>query len=151
MDLNEAFSLWLQDIYHQRKHGSTGQTPFERFTANMECLRPAPVDLADHFRKIARRRVAKDRTIILDGKIFEGPVSLIGKQVDLLYHERDRSHVEVRYGGKSYGFITAVDIHVNCRVKRDRNNNPQVSPTDPASRYRGGNLWSGAKVPEDKS
>jgi transposase InsO family protein len=150
-DLNEAFSLWLEDIYHERKHGSTGQTPFERFTANMECLRPAPANLTDHFRKIARRRVAKDRTIILDGKLFEGPVSLIGKQVDLLYHERDQSRVEVRYDGKTYGLITAVDIHVNCRVKRDRNNNPQVSPTDPASRYRGGNLWSGSKEPEDKS
>jgi transposase InsO family protein len=150
-DLNEAFSLWLQDIYHQRKHASTGQTPFERFTSNMECLRPAPADLTDHFRKVARRRVAKDRTIILNGKLFEGPVSLIGKQVELFYHERDQSRVEVRYDGKSYGFITAVDIHVNCRVKRDRNNNPQVSPTDPASRYRGGNLWSGSKGPEDKS
>ena len=66
----------------------------------MECLRPAPADLTDHFRKLARRRVAKDRTIILDGKLFEGPVSLIGKQVDLLYHERDQSRVEVRYDGQ---------------------------------------------------
>jgi hypothetical protein len=150
-DLNEAFSLWLEDIYHGRKHGSTGQTPFERFTSNMECLRPAPADLTDHFRKVARRRVAKDRTIILDGKLFEGPVSLIGKQVDLLYHERNMGRVEVRYDGKSYGFIAAVDIHVNCRVKRDRNNNAQVSPSGPERRYKGGNLWSGGCEPGDKS
>jgi transposase InsO family protein len=150
-DLNEAFSLWLEDIYHGRKHGSTGQTPFERFTSNMECLRPAPADLMGHFRKVARRRVAKDRTIILDGKLFEGPVSLIGKQVDLLYHERNMDRVEVRYDGKSYGFIAAVDIHVNCRVKRDRNNNPQVSPSGPAHRYKGGNLWSGGCEPGGKS
>jgi putative transposase len=150
-DINEAFDLWLQDIHHERKHSSTGQTPNARFTSNMECLRPVPADLTDHFRKVARRRVAKDRTIILDGKLFEGPVSLIGKQVDLLYHDRDKDRVEVRYDGKSYGLITAVDIHVNCRVKRDRNNNPQVSPADHASRYRGGNLWSGSKGPEDKS
>jgi putative transposase len=150
-DLNEAFSLWLEDIYHGRKHGSTGQTPFERFTSNMECLRPAPADLTGHFRKVARRRVAKDRTIILDGKLFEGPVSLIGKQVDLLYHERNMDRVEVRYDGKSYGFIAAVDIHVNCRVKRDRNNNAQVSPSGPAHRYKGGNLWSGGCEPGGKS
>jgi transposase InsO family protein len=150
-DLNEAFSLWLEDIYHGRKHGSTGQTPFERFTSNMECLRPAPADLTDHFRKVARRRVAKDRTIILDGKLFEGPVSLIGKQVDLLYHERNMGRVEVRYDGKSYGFIAAVDIHVNCRVKRDRNNNAQVSPSGLERRYKGGNLWSGGCEPGDKS
>lgn len=41
-DLNEPFDLWLNDIYHQRKHSSTGQSPFERFTAYMECLRSAP-------------------------------------------------------------------------------------------------------------
>jgi transposase InsO family protein len=150
-ELNEAFDLWLQDVYHQRKHTSTGQTPFERFTSNMECLRPAPADLKDHFRKLARRRVAKDRTITLNGKIFEGPVSLIGKQVELLYHDKDESRVEVRASGRSYGFIRAVDIHVNCRVKRDSNNNPQMSPSTGASRYKGGNLWPGCKGPEDKS
>ncbi|MGC9194966.1 MAG: DDE-type integrase/transposase/recombinase [Syntrophobacteraceae bacterium] len=150
-DLNEAFDLWLESAYHQRKHTSTAQTPFERFTSKIECLRTAPAELTDHFRKLARRRVAKDRTITLNGKIFEGPVSLIGKQVELLYHERDESRVEVRADGRSYGFLPAVDIHVNCRVKRDSNNNPQmVQPVAP-KRYRGGNLWSGAKVPEGKS
>ena len=49
-ELNEAFDLWLQDIYHQRKHTSTGQTPLKRFTSRMECLRPAPANLTDHFR-----------------------------------------------------------------------------------------------------
>jgi transposase InsO family protein len=150
-DLNEAFDLWIQDIYHQRKHSSTGQTPFQRFTSNMECLRPAPANLTDHFRKLARRRVAKDRTVTLNGKIFEAPVSLIGKQVELLYHDGNEGRVEVRAGGRSYGFIPAVDVHVNCRVKRDNNNNPQMSPIETASRYRGGNLWSGSKGSEDKS
>jgi len=149
-DLNEAFDLWLQDIYHQRKHSFTGQAPFERFTSKMECLRPAPADLEDHFRKLARRRVAKDRTITLNGKIFEGPVSLIGKQVELLYHDKDETRVEVRAGGRSYGFIPAVDIHVNCRVKRDSNNNPQMSPSTAVTRYRGGNLWPGSKGAEDR-
>ena len=150
-ELNEAFDLWLRDIYHQRKHTSTGQAPFERFTSRMECLRPAPANLTDHFRKLARRRVAKDRTITLNGKIFEGPVCLIGKQVELLYHDKDQTRVEVRAGGRSYGFIPAVDIHVNCRVKRDCNNNPQMSPPTAASRYTGGNLWRGSKGAEDES
>ncbi len=149
-ELNDAFDLWLQDVYHQRKHTSTGQSPFARFTSNMECIRPAPTDIKDHFRKLARRRVAKDRTITLNGKIFEGPVSLIGRQVELLYHEKDHDRVEVRAGGRSYGFIRPVDIHVNCRVKRDSNNNPQMTPPTIAGRYRGGSLWAGYKGPEDQ-
>jgi putative transposase len=81
----------------------------------MEYLRTALADLTDHFRKVVRRRVAKDRTIILNGKLFEAPVALIGKQVKLLYHERDPGRVEVRCNAKSYWFVPAVDIHVNCR------------------------------------
>jgi len=151
-ELNEAFDLWLERSYHEVKHRSTGQTPLQRFTSNMECLRPAPADLCDHFRILARRRVEKDRTITLNGKLFEAPVALIGKQVELLYHEgAEGSPIEIRSGGKSYGFIRAVDIHVNCRVKRDKNNNAQVIAPGPQSRYQGGKLWSGPPLPEDES
>ena len=149
-ELNEAFHLWLERGYHEVKHRSTGQTPLHRFTSNMECLRPAPADLADHFRIVARRRVEKDRTITLNGKLFEAPVALIGKQVELLYHEGGDSPVEVRFGGKSFGFIGAVDVHVNCRVKRDKNHNAQVIPSGPQGRYKGGKLWSGGAEPEDR-
>ena len=148
--MNEAFHLWLERGYHEVKHRSTGQTPLHRFTSNMECLRPAPADLADHFRIVARRRVEKDRTITLNGKLFEAPVALIGKQVELLYHEGGDSPVEVRFGGKSFGFIGAVDVHVNCRVKRDKNHNAQVIPSGPQGRYKGGKLWSGGAEPEDR-
>jgi hypothetical protein len=95
--------------------------------------------------------VAKDRTIILNGKLFEAPVALVGKQVELLYHEGDDGPVEVRSNGKSHGFIRAVDIHVNCRVKRDKNNFAQVSPSGPESRYRGGGLWPRPAGPEERS
>ncbi|MCK5202333.1 MAG: transposase, partial [Desulfobacterales bacterium] len=61
-ELNEAFDGWLTHLYHQRKHSSTKQSPFERFTANMHCLRAAPDNLHDYFRKVARRKVNKDRT-----------------------------------------------------------------------------------------
>jgi len=140
-DLNLSLSLWLSDIYHQRKHTSTAQTPFARFTAKMECLREAPKNLRDYFRKTARRKVAKDRTISLDGRLFEAPVALIGKQVSLLYHEQDREQIEILWNGKSYGLLVPLDIHVNCRVKRDKNNNPQLVSDDEPQSYKGGSLW----------
>lgn len=141
-EINSAFSNWLQNVYHERKHRSTGQTPFERFTSKMECLRPSPENLKDHFRKVARRSVAKDRTIVLNGKLFEAPVSLIGKRVELLYHEGDEDRVEIRSSGESFGFAAAVDLHVNCRVKRDKNRNPQVTQREQIP-YKGGSLWAG--------
>jgi hypothetical protein len=141
-DINEAFEAWLTDVYHQRVHGGTGQTPFMRFTANTQCIRSAPENLNDHFRKTARRRVAKDRTIVLNDRLYEGPVALIGKRVELLYHADMLDQVEVRYNQKSYGIARLVDIHVNCRVKRDKNRNTQITPATSPARYQGGKLLS---------
>ena len=139
-ELNEAFDLWLNDVYHQRKHGATGQKPIERFAANMECLRVAPKNLKDYFRQTARRRVAKDRTVTLKGHLYEAPVSLIGYQVELLYHAANMMRVEVFYQQKSYGFLRLVDLNVNCRVKRDKNRNADISIDMDKKRYQGGSL-----------
>lgn len=148
-DLNLALHIWLGDIYHQRIHSSIGQSPFARFTAHMECIRQPPRNLKDHFRKTARRKVAKDRTISLGGKIFEAPVALIGKQVSLLYHDEDPLQVEILLNGQTYGLLSPLDIHVNCRVKRDKNNNPQLVSSDQGQTYKGGSLW-GRKEDDDQ-
>jgi putative transposase len=139
-ELNEAFDLWLTDVYHQRKHGSTGQKPFERFTANMQCLRVAPKNLKDYFRQTVRRRVAKDRTVTLMGHLFEAPVNLIGYQVELLYHADNMTRVEVFYQHQSYGFLRLVDLNVNCRAKRDKNRNADINIDSDKKRYQGGSL-----------
>jgi len=116
--LNEALDCWLRDVYHSRAHGATGERPLKRFADHMECIRPAPKDLEDYFRKRARRRVAKDRTVALNGRLYEAPIALIGKQVTLLYHDHDPARVEITLEGCSHGFLTALDLNANCRVKR---------------------------------
>jgi hypothetical protein len=124
--INAAFATWLQQNYHQRKHSATGQTPFDRFTAHLHCLKMAPNNLKDHFRARARRRVAKDRTVTLDGRLYEAPVSLIGQQVELFFHPQDPECVEIRFQQQSYGILRLVNLAVNCRVKRDRNSQIQI-------------------------
>jgi putative transposase len=138
-ELNGAFDLWVRQVYHQRIHSGTGKKPLDRFTSKMECLRASPEDLRDHFRMIARRRVAKDRTLTLDGHLFEAPVNLIGQRVDLLYHKDSPRRVEVRWQQKSYGYLTSVDLNVNCRVKRDKNNQAQISSKTDTP--KGGKVW----------
>lgn len=119
-DLNLALDCWLRDVYHNREHRSTGETPLQRYAAHCECVRAAPKDLQDHFRKQARRRVAKDRTVALAGRLYEAPIALIAKQITLFYHAHDPARVEARYEGKSYGMLTAVDLNVNCHVQREK-------------------------------
>jgi hypothetical protein len=143
--LNEAFDNWLIEDYQKKVHSATGQSPFERFTSKMQCLRNAPANLKDYFRKVVRRTVNKDRTITIDGKLYEGPVALIGKRVELLYHQSTPEHVELRYQNKSFGMIRPVDLQVNCRVKRDKNNNPQMQTKPQKQSYQGGKLWGGKK------
>jgi transposase InsO family protein len=141
MELNDALTRWITESYHKKIHGATGQTPFERFTAKMHCLRTAPANLKDYFRKVARRTVSKDRSITLNGRLYEAPVALIGKRVELLYHGSQPERVEVKYQNKSFGMIRTVDLNVNYRVKRDKNNNPQIQSED-LSKYQGGKLLS---------
>ena len=48
-------------------------------------------------------------------------MELIGKRVELLYFEESPEQVEIRCGTTSYGTLRQVDLHVNSRVKRDKN------------------------------
>ena len=118
-DLNDAFSTWLQDNYHQRKHSGTGESPFARFTTRIECLRKAPDNITDHFRTCARRRVGKDRSVALNGRLYEAPVALIGQQVELFYHPQNPESIEAIFQQTTYGFLRPIDLLVNSRVKRD--------------------------------
>jgi len=68
-------------------------------------------------------------------------VALIGKRVELLYHGSQPERVEVKYQNKSFGMIRTVNLNVNDRVKRDKNNNPQIQSRD-LTKYRGGKLLS---------
>ena len=107
----------------------------------MECLRAAPSDLRDYFRKTVRRRVNKDRSVTVDKRLFEAPVALIGKQVEILYHPESPERVEIRYNQSSWGFHRALDLHVNSRVMRARNGSVFLA-TDPTP-CDGGKLWEG--------
>src|SRR5208337_630540 len=79
--LNEHLHAWLDGEYHRRIHSTTGQTPLQRYLAHLSLLRSAPKDLYDYFREVMRRKVDKDRTVTLNGNLFEAPVGLIGKHV----------------------------------------------------------------------
>ena len=66
---------------------------------------------------------------------------LIGKRVLLLYHENEPGKVEVFWEQKSYGLLVPlVDLHVNCRVKRDKNKNTELGASVKPV-YQGGALW----------
>jgi len=89
-----------------------------RYLRHVHLIREAPKDLDDYFRKRALRRVAKDRTVALNGRLYEAPLELIGKQVTLLYHDHDPGRIEVHLAGESVGRLVPLDLQLNCRIRR---------------------------------
>jgi len=139
--LNRALHTWIDSDYHRRDHSTTGQSPLKRFTAHLECLRPAPLHLEDHFRKQTRRRVEKDRSVSLNGRLYEAPLQLIGKSVTLLYHAHDPARVEILFADHSFGFLQPLDLRVNARIRRDKDPLAlELIPLPGANLYQGGRL-----------
>jgi transposase InsO family protein len=122
--LSSHFVEWV-DEYNNRVHSSTKQTPYNRYRAGLECVRPAPPRLLDYFRQIEFRRVKKDRTVRLMGNVFEAPVGLIDRQVELRFHPEDLSHVEIYFQNKSYGLVEIVHPYINSKIGRNWDYNPE--------------------------
>lgn len=116
-EINERFNHYIENIYHTRVHGSTKQTPINRYQQDAKALRRAPSELPEYFRRKEERTVNKDRTVRLDGRIFEAPSGLVGHRVILRFENYDR--VEVFIEEISKGFLKELDIHGNSRVKRE--------------------------------
>ena len=144
--LNARLADWLDGTYHQRVHSTTGERPLQRYLRHLELLRPAPDDLRDHFRTVTRRKVDKDRSVSLHGKLYEAPVGLIGNSVVLRYHDADPTRIEVFFEDRSYGFLAVLNPHVNSRIRRvsGRETDFDTDPGQPADHHRrprGGQLF----------
>jgi putative transposase len=142
--LNQLLAEWINDDYHARVHSTTGQTPLARYLAHMSVLRGAPKDLRDYFRLSVRRKVDKDRTVTLLGKLYEAPVGLIGKTVTLLYHEKDPGRIEIFLDEASVGFLVPLAAGINSRIKRSSSRQTELIPPAPAAQDepRAGSLFT---------
>jgi hypothetical protein len=142
--LNERLLKWIEEDYHQRVHSSTGQTPLARYLKHVSLLRKAPENLRDYFRFPLKRKVDKDRTVSLFGRLYEAPAGLIGNTVTLLLHPSDTSRIEVLFQERSWGFLTPLSVSVNCRVRRVGNGRTEVmepAQSPGAAVDRGGKLF----------
>ena len=81
----------------------------DRFDRDIELTRCAPDDLCDHFRTIDMRTVTKDRVVHLNGRLYEAPIDLIGERIEVLHFKDDPESIEVRFKGKSCGYLEPPD------------------------------------------
>lgn len=141
--LNQHLVTWLEGEYHHAPHrGLAGETPAERWARSSEYVKMPSADVSTHFLFDQKRKVARDRTVTLDGVAFEVDAALVGQLVVLRYdpaRPADKRTVEVWSQGKRIESVRRLDAYSNCFVKRDRR------------RAAGDVVASGARVPEGLS
>jgi transposase InsO family protein len=117
-ELNTQLSVWLQSVYHCRKHSTTGQSPAARFNAHSQHLRsPDPsLELDRLFFMRENRRVRKNGIVVLDKQLYEVDLSLRSLKVQLRFDPADKRTIEVFYRNAFRGYAQLLDAHLNSQL-----------------------------------
>jgi putative transposase len=141
--LNRRLWAWVESEYHQSPHrGLDGETPLDRWAKCGDEVKylAAHDDLDELCLTEARRKVAKDRTVSLNGLVYEVDASLVGATVTLRFEPTTQAKgVQVWHEGKKVQDAKVVDLYANCFVKRDRATNalsPSTGPDAPPAGLR---------------
>lgn len=138
---NRRLQSWIEGEYHHRAHrGLEDATPLEQWALSAAGVRyPDPdVELDDLFLFETRRRVASDRTVSLDGRLYEVDAALIGERVTLRFDpSRPQARVQVVHEGAFVEHARVVDPYQNCFVKRDRQSGAPDTDTPPTPPPKG--------------
>ena len=120
--LNRRLWAWVEGEYHRSPHrGLDGATPLDRWAALADEVRFLGPDIDDLFLQEAKRKVAKDRTVSLNGIVYEVDAVLVDESVVLRYDPaRPGRAVQVWLKGVRAKDAKVVDVHGNCFVKREK-------------------------------
>lgn len=123
--LNRRFWAWVEGEYHQSPHrGLDGETPLDRWAQSAGSVRHVEPnqDLDALFLWEAKRKVKSDRTVSLDGVLYEVAPELVRQNVILRYDPAAprTKPLQVFYKGERYDDAKVLDAYANCFVKRER-------------------------------
>jgi len=123
--LNRRLWAWVEGEYHHSPHrGLDEDTPLERWAQSAGEVRlPDPqLDLDALFLFEAQRRVQRDRTVSLNGQVFEVEAGLVGEKVLLRYDPGAPAArgVEVWHAGRFIARALPLNAYANCFVRRNR-------------------------------
>ena len=121
--LNRRLWAYIEGEYHHTPHrGLDGKTPLEQWALKGEDVRfvGRSVDLDDLFLFEAKRRVAKDRTVSLNGRLYEVDALLVGETVVLRFDPSasPARKIEVTHDGQAAGYATRLDAYANSAIRR---------------------------------
>lgn len=94
-ELNWRFSTFVNDIYHKSVHGSLGQSPQDKFLADLSKTTIRRIDeheLERFFLCSIKRKVRRDATVRIDNIYYEVDMKYVGEMVDIRF-PIDRPHL----------------------------------------------------------
>ena len=142
--INRRLWAWVEGEYHQTPHrGLEDHTPLDRWAMSADQVRlPGPhLDLDALFLFELKRRVMRDRTVSLNGTLFEVDAALIGQTVTLRYDPAAPASrgIEIWHQQRFIERATPLDAYANCFVRRNRPTQI-LDPDAPPAAPRGSGL-----------
>lgn len=108
-ELNQSFWAWLEIVYHLREHSETHQSPLQRYQDGIAQVRAAdPEIIRKAFLWREERKVRKDGCIELQGNTYQVDPTFAGRKLVLLFDPFDLAHIELFFGGNSFGKATVI-------------------------------------------
>jgi len=128
-DLNALFTAWVEQVYHQRVHTETHQTPLARFLAAGPPVPTPPALLVEAFRWGEWRTVTKTATVSLHGNLYEVDPALAGARVELVFDPFDLTDIDVRHHERPAGKAAPFQIGRHVHPKALADTPPPPTPT----------------------
>lgn len=124
VDFNARLWAYVEGEYHHAHHGGlTVESPLDAWARTGTHVRfpDARLDLDELFLMELKRRVNQDRTVSMNGKLFEVDACLMGKKVTLRF-DPSKAHAPVHvYDGETrMADARPLDIHLNAVLPRDK-------------------------------
>lgn len=135
--LNRRLWAYIETEYHQAPHrGLDAETPLDRWAKSADEVRYVgpEVDLDELFLSEQKRRVQKDRTVSLNGLVYEVDATLVGATVTLRFDPLLPGRpIQVWNQGRKIQDAKVVNVYANCFVKRNSasGNLSASSPPEP--------------------
>lgn len=133
--LNRRFWAWVEGEYHRAPHrGLDGTTPLDAWAMRAGDVRSAgpELDLREMFLWEQKRKVHKDRTISLDGTVYEVEAALVGEMITVRYDPAKKgAPVDIWHRNEKVQTARVVDAYANCFVKRNNDTGALDTDTSP--------------------
>lgn len=123
-EMNQRLWAWVEGEYHLSPHrGIDNETPLDRWAqvaARIKTVGPE-IDLDDLFLWEVKRQVRTDRTVSLNGNLYEAPAELVRQNVTLRYDPGAPTSrpLQVWHKNARFGDAKPLDAQANCLVKRE--------------------------------